>query len=104
YGSFSRKLRLYVVEERVISLEEAVRSMTSLTATVHRMTERGMVRPGNVADLAIFDLESVRDLATFTEPHQLSEGMVHVVVNGEFAVRDGEFTGTRAGRILRLER
>ncbi len=104
YGSFARKIRLYVVEEGVISLEEAIRSMTSLTASVHRMGDRRMVRPGGVADLVVFDLEQVRDLATFTAPHQLSEGMVHVLVNGEFAIRDGAFTGVLAGQVLRLER
>ena len=104
YGSFARKLRLYVVEEGVISLEAAVRSMTSLTASVHRMGDRGMIRPGNVADLVVFDLERVRDRATFTEPHQLSEGMTHVLVNGEFAIRDGAFTGAKVGRVLRMER
>lgn len=102
YGAFARKLRHYVVEEGTISLEAAVRSMTSLTASVHRMEDRGRVRPGQVADLVVFDLERVRDLATFTEPHQRSEGMVHVLVNGTFAVRDGGFTGAKAGRVLRM--
>ncbi len=100
YGAFPRKLRRYVVEERVISLEHAVRSMTSLPAAVHRLDDRGALREGTVADIAVFDLDAVRDAATFTDPHQLSEGMIHVLVNGEFAIRDGESTGTRAGRVL----
>lgn len=100
YGAFPRKLRRYVVEERVISLEHAVRSMTSLAAAVHRLDDRGALQEGAVADIAVFDLDAVRDAATFTDPHQLSEGMIHVLVNGEFAIRDGEFTGTRAGRVL----
>lgn len=100
YGAFPRKLRRYVVEERVISLEHAVRSMTSLPAAVHRLDDRGTLREGTMADIAVFDLDAVRDAATFTDPHQLSEGMIHVLVNGEFAIRDREFTGTRAGRVL----
>lgn len=100
YGAFPRKLRRYVVEERVISLEDAIRSMTSLSAAVHRLDDRGVLREGAVADIAVFDLDAVRDAATFTDPHQLSEGMIHVLVNGEFAIRDREFTGIRSGRVL----
>jgi N-acyl-D-amino-acid deacylase len=102
YGAFSRKLRHYVVEEGVVTLEEAIRSMTSLPALVHRMENRGRLRAGMVADVVVFDLERVRDRATFTDPHQLSEGMVHVLVNGGFAIRDGGFTDLRNGRVLRM--
>lgn len=102
YGTFPRKLRRYVVEEGVLTLEEAVRSMTSLPALVHHMVDRGVLRPGTMADVVVFDLARVRDRATFTEPHQLSEGMVHVLVNGAFAVRDGDFTEVRSGRVLRM--
>ncbi len=102
YGAFARRIHTYVVEKGVLTLEEAVRGMTSLPATVHRMDDRGILRAGAVADVAVFDLERVRDLATFTEPHQLSEGMVHVLVNGVLAVEDGAFTGARAGRVLRM--
>jgi len=101
YGAFARKLRRYVVEEGVVSLEEAVRSMTGLPATVYRMPERGLLRPGMVADLVVFDLEAVRDVAEFTNPHHLSEGMRWVFVAGEAAIAEGEFTGAMAGRVLR---
>ncbi len=101
YGAFPRKIRHYVLEEGVIDLPFAIRSMTSLPAQVYRLPDRGLLRAGMIADVVVFDLEALRDLATFTEPHQLSEGMVHVFVNGEAAVRDGEFTGARAGRVLR---
>jgi N-acyl-D-amino-acid deacylase len=102
YGAFARKLRKYVVEDGVVSLEEAIRSMTGLPALVHRMDDRGRLRSGAVADVIVFDLDRVRDRATFTSPHQLSEGMVHVLVNGSVALRDGEFTEVRAGRVLRM--
>lgn len=103
YGAFSRVLRKYVVEDGILTLEDAVRKMTSLPALVHRMEDRGALRAGAVADIVVFDLDRVEDRATFTEPHQLSRGMVHVFVNGELAIRDGEFTGRRAGRVLRME-
>ncbi len=102
YGAFPRKIRRYVLEEGVVTLEEAIRSMTSLPALVHRMEDRGALREGAMADLVVFDLDRVRDRATFTEPHQLSEGMAHVLVNGTFAIRDGEFTEARSGRVLRM--
>jgi N-acyl-D-aspartate/D-glutamate deacylase len=101
YGSFPRKLRTYVVEQQVLPLEAAIRTMTGLPASVYRMPDRGRILPGMAADLVVFDLDEVRDPATFTEPHQLSEGMVHVLVNGVSAVDGGAFTGERPGRVLR---
>ena len=100
YGTFSRKIERYVVEEGVVDLSAAVRSMTSLPAQVFRLADRGVLRPGAVADVVVFDLERVREVGTFTDPHHLSEGMVHVFVNGEAAIRDGAFTGQLAGRVL----
>jgi N-acyl-D-aspartate/D-glutamate deacylase len=101
YGTFPRKLQRYVVEEPVITLEDAIRSMTSLPARVYRIPDRGEIRAGAVADIVVFDLARVREKATYTQPHQLSEGMVHVFVNGRQAVKGGAFTGERAGRVLR---
>lgn len=102
-GAFARKLRKYVVEDRVLDLPAAVRSMTSLPATVYRMQDRGWLRPGAVADVVAFDVSRIRDNATYENPHQLAEGIVHVLVNGQFAVRDGAFTTALAGRVLRRE-
>jgi N-acyl-D-amino-acid deacylase len=102
YGAFARRIRTYVLDEGVLTLEDAIRGMTSLPALVHRMDDRGLLRAGSVADVVVFDLERVRDRATFTEPHQYAEGMVHVFVNGVAALRDGEPTGARAGRVLRM--
>ncbi len=100
YGTFPRKIRRYVVEEGAVDLAAAIRSMTSLPATVFRMRGRGEIRAGAVADLVVFDLARVRDRATFEDPHQLSEGMAYVLVNGVLAVEDGRFTAEKAGRVL----
>lgn len=104
YGAFPRKIRLYVREKGTVSLEHAVRSMTSLPAHVWSLPDRGILRAGAAADVVVFDLDRVNDRATYTEPHQLAEGMVWVFVNGQAAVRDGEFTGAMGGRVLRKER
>lgn len=104
YGAFSRKIRHYVLDEGIVDLAFAVRSMTSLPALVYRIPDRGRLREGMAADVVVFDLDDIRDKATFTDPHQLSEGMVHVFVNGRAAVRDREFTGVMAGKVLRKER
>ena len=101
YGAFTRKLETYVVDEGVVPLEAAVRSMTSLPAQVYRLPDRGEIREGAVADLVVFDLARLHTPATFTDPHHLSEGMVHVFVNGRPAISDGTFTGTLAGEVLR---
>jgi N-acyl-D-aspartate/D-glutamate deacylase len=101
YGAFPRKLRHYALDEGVIDLAFAIRSMTSLPAQVYRIPDRGLIKEGMAADVVVFDGETLRDLATFNEPHQLSEGMVHVFVNGKAAISNGEFTGALAGRVLR---
>jgi len=100
YGTFPRKIRKYVLEERVVDLAQAVRSMTWLPAAVYGMRDRGILREGAVADVVVFDLERVRDRATYQAPHQLAEGMVHVLVNGAPAVDSGKFTDVRAGVVL----
>lgn len=101
YGAFPHKIRKYVLEEEVLPLSRAVHTMTGMPARVLGLDDRGLIRPGMAADLAVFDLERVRSPATFTDPHHLAEGMVHVLVGGRFAIRHGSFTGTRAGRVLR---
>jgi N-acyl-D-aspartate/D-glutamate deacylase len=100
YGAFPRKIRKYVKEEGVIDLATAIRSMTYTSATVFRIEDRGIIRPGAIADIVAFDLERVTDKATYDDPHHLSEGMVHVLVNGEFAI-DGERVSDQTyGRVL----
>jgi N-acyl-D-amino-acid deacylase len=104
YGAFTRKIRHYALDEGVVDLAFAVRSMTSLPAQVYRIPDRGLLREGMAADVVVFDLATLTDRATFTEPHQLSDGMVYVFVNGRTAIREGQFTGEMAGRVLRKVR
>ena len=101
YGSFTRKIRHYALDRGVISLEAAVRSATSLPAQIMSLEDRGQIREGMAADLVIFDLATIRDKATFFEPHQHSEGIDYVFVNG-IAVVDGvgRLTGALPGRVL----
>ncbi len=100
YGTFPRKIRKYALDDGTISLENAIRSMTSLSANVMRIPHRGVIMPQAVADIVVFDLERIRDKATYEDPHQLCEGVEFVLVNGRIAVDGGEFTGELAGRVL----
>jgi N-acyl-D-amino-acid deacylase len=100
YGTFPRKIRRYVIDQGVVDLAQAIRSMTSLPATVFRMKDRGVIRAGAIADLVVFDLDRVTDRATYDDPHQLSEGMVHVLVGGRFALQDGRPTSELHGKVL----
>ena len=100
FGSFPRKIRKYVIEEQVVDLAEAIRSMTSLPAQVFGITNRGTIRPNAIADLVLFDLDQIRDLATFTEPYQQAEGVAFVIVNGQIAFEAGESTDRMAGQVL----
>ena len=100
-GAFVRRLAVYVRERGVVGLEFAVRSMTSLPATVFGLQDRGVIRPGAIADLAIFDLAALKDNATYAEPHKIAEGMTWVLVNGAPIVANGTFTDALPGKVLR---
>lgn len=100
YGTFPRKIRRYVLEAGVLSLEDAVRAQTTLPARIMGLPDRGHIREGAWADLVVFDLETIADKATFFEPHQHAEGIVHVLVNGRFAVDGGEILHTLPGRVI----
>ncbi len=101
YGNFARVLGKYVRDEKVISIEEAVRKLSSLPASNLKIKKRGSLTEGYFADLAIFNPETIQDHATFAEPHQLSTGMVHVFVNGEQVLKDGDHTGATPGQVVR---
>jgi N-acyl-D-amino-acid deacylase len=101
YGNFSRLLGKYVRDEQIISIEEAVRKLTSLPASNLKIKKRGSLSKGYFADLAIFNPETIQDHATFSEPHQLSTGMIHVFVNGEQVLKNGKHTGATPGRVVR---
>ena len=100
YGTFPRKLRRYVLDDAVISLEQAVHSMTGLTASIMRLRDRGAIRVGARADLVVFDAVTIRDNATYSQPRKLSSGVNFVVVNGVVAVSAGRITEARAGQVV----
>ena len=100
YGTFARVLGVYVREREIISLEEAVRKMSSQTARRLGIHDRGLITEGYYADIAIFDADEIIDRATFQDPHQYAIGMKFVFVNGEMVVEDGQHTGARPGRIV----
>ena len=101
YGNFARLLGKYARDENVIPLEEAIRKLTSLPASNLKIKKRGKLESGYFADLAIFDPATIQDHATFEEPHQFATGMVHVFINGQQVLRDGEHTGALPGRVVR---
>ena len=101
YGSFARVLGKYVRDENVLTLQEAVRKLAALPAQTLRIDKRGELKPGFFADVVVFDPANVQDHATFIDPHQYSTGMVHVFVNGEQVLEDGEHTGATPGRFVR---
>ena len=105
YGNFSRLLAKYVRDEGIISLQEAIRKLSSLPADNLRLAKRGRLQVGNYADVTVFDPAVIQDHATFEKPHQLATGMSHVLVNGVPVLRDGEHTGATPGRaVLRGEK
>jgi N-acyl-D-amino-acid deacylase len=101
YGNFSRLLGKYVRDEQIISLAEAIRRLTSFPAENLKISDRGTLQEGYYADIVIFDPATIRDHATFAEPHQYSTGMQHVIVNGVPVLMDGEHTGSTPGRFVK---
>ena len=101
YGTFARVLAKYVRDEKLVTLQEAVRRLTSLPAANLKIKKRGSIKTGYFADLAIFDPAKVQDHATFEKPKQYSTGMVHVFVNGVQVLQNGEHTGAKPGRTVR---
>ena len=104
YGNTARVLGEYVRERKVLTLEEAVRKMTSLPAEFFRFLDRGVIKEGAVADLVLFDPVVVKDAATYDAPHAYPVGIPHVMVNGVFVVKDGKTTGARPGALLSRSR
>jgi N-acyl-D-amino-acid deacylase len=103
YGTFPRKIRRYAIERRAISVEHAIRSMTSLPASILGLTDRGTIRVGAIADIAVIDLDRLTDKATVVQPHQLSEGVDYVLINGVVVVDGGRMTWQLPGRVLRRQ-
>ncbi|HUO26854.1 MAG TPA: D-aminoacylase [Candidatus Aquilonibacter sp.] len=103
YGTFPRILRKYVREEKALTLEDAIRKFSALPAQRMRLADRGVLKAGMWADVVIFDPATVRDLATYENPNQLSEGMAYVLVNGVPVIDGGKMTGALPGKVLRGE-
>jgi N-acyl-D-aspartate/D-glutamate deacylase len=103
YGTFPRVLGLYVREKHTLELSEAIRKMTYLPAQSLNLTDRGLIKEGMKADITIFNPETVIDKATFEKPHQYSEGIEYVLVNGGLAVDEGEFKDIKSGKVLRKQ-
>jgi N-acyl-D-amino-acid deacylase len=102
-GTFPRLLGKYVREERVLTIEDAVRKATSAPADYLKLSRRGRIAPGYIADVTIFDPERIADQSTWKEPGKPSVGIVSVLVNGKFALRDGTPTGIATGQFVRRE-
>lgn len=100
YGSFARVLGKYVRDEKVLSLQEAIRKLAALPAQTLRIDRRGELKEGFFADVVVFDPEKIQDHATFVEPHQYATGMIHVFVNGEQVLKNGDHTGATPGRAV----
>lgn len=103
YGTFPRILRKYVREEHALTLEDAIRKFTALPAQRMRLVDRGVLKEGMAADVVVFDPATIRDVATFEEPNQLSQGMEYVLVNGVPVIAAGKMTGKLPGHVLRGE-
>jgi N-acyl-D-amino-acid deacylase len=100
-GKFPRVLGQYVRERKLLTWEDAVRKIASLNAAKIRLNDRGLLRIGMAADVAVFDPDKVVDRSTYTEPFQYAEGIEHVVVNGRLVLEHGRRSGARPGRVLR---
>jgi N-acyl-D-amino-acid deacylase len=101
YGCFPRKIGRYAIEDKVVSLEQAIRSCTGLPADILTLPERGYLKPGCWADVVVFDPETFRDAATYDRPYQTAPGVRWLFVNGRLAIDEGKYTGALAGRVLR---
>jgi N-acyl-D-aspartate/D-glutamate deacylase len=100
YGTFPRVLGEYAREQKLFSLETAVNKMTGMPAQRLRMKDRGLLRPGLAADITVFDPATVKDEATFGDPHRYPVGITHVIVNGAVVVDNGTFNAAGTGRVL----
>ena len=101
YGNFARVLGKYVRDEKVIPMNEAIHKLTGLAAEKLRIKERGYLKEGYYADIVIFDPEKIKDNATFQEPHQYADGVIHVLVNGTQVLKDGDHTDAVPGMVVR---
>ena len=102
YGTFTRKIRKYVIDDQVISMEHAIRAATSLPANMTGLKNRGYLKEGLKADIVVFNPQTIRDKATFADPHQYSEGIEYLLVNGIAVIENGKYNGKLAGEHIRM--
>jgi N-acyl-D-amino-acid deacylase len=102
YGAFPKKLRQFVLKEKLMDLSFAIRSMTSLPAEKFNMQGRGKLAQGYYADIAVINMGEIADYATYRDPHKYSKGVEYLLVNGVLSIENGETTGDRAGRTIRM--
>jgi N-acyl-D-amino-acid deacylase len=103
YGCFARKIGRFAIEDKVITLEHAIRSASGLPADILKLPERGYLKPGYYADVVVFDSKTFRDQATFEKPHAYATGVRYLFVNGKLAIDDGKYQNVLAGKVLRHE-
>jgi N-acyl-D-amino-acid deacylase len=103
FGSFPRVLGYYTREQKIFDLPTAIHKMTAMPAEKLRLEKRGRIRRSCYADIVIFHPETIKDTATYEDPKQYPVGISHVLVNGQIAVKNGEHTGTLAGRVIRSQ-
>jgi N-acyl-D-aspartate/D-glutamate deacylase len=101
FGAMPRFLARYIRDQKLLPLEQGIRKMTSLPAQRERLADRGLLKEGYFADITIFDPKTIQDVATYTEPSQVSKGVKYVFVNGQLEFEDGKLTGATSGRALR---
>ena len=101
YGAFPRYLHQYVVEKKILRLEDAVRRMTSMPASRLKLQDRGVLREGMKADITVFNPKTIKDKATFEDPHKYPEGIQYVIINGAMIIEKGKHTGALNGEIIK---
>lgn len=100
YGAFAKIIRKFVVEDKLLSIEDAIRKMTGLPSTILGLENRGLLKPGNYADILVFDPKQVKDLATYEDPHQLATGFDYVILNGRVVFTEDAGLPLRFGKML----
>jgi N-acyl-D-aspartate/D-glutamate deacylase len=104
YGTFTRKIRKYVIEDEWMTMEQAIRAATGLPAEVLGLDDRGRLKKGFAADIVVFDSDEISDRATYEHPHQYSVGIRFLVINGEVVIEDGSYNGKLAGMPIRMNK
>jgi N-acyl-D-amino-acid deacylase len=100
YGTYPRKLRNYVLDRKLVTMENGIRAASGLPAEMLQLKDRGLLKAGYFADVVVFDPATIREIATFTKPHQYSEGVDFLLVNGKMAIENGKYTGALAGQVV----